>query len=137
MKTFLIVKIGKYNCAFQMEDIKAIVKNPLSDNEVHTDCFYQKVVMIQKDEWYVYNPAFILGENSIGKAGIYTDLILINNEIRKHAYLVNEIVGIYNVPDEKIYEIPVLTRKKENNYLKGIIVMDHIFTYILAAECME
>lgn len=137
MKTFLIVKIGKYNCAFRMEDVKAIIKNPLSDAEVHKDCFYQKAVIIQNDEWYVYNPALVLGENNIKKEDIYTDLILINNRIRKHAYLVNKIVGIYNVPDEKIYEIPVLTRKKENNYLKGVIVMDHIFSYILAAECME
>ena len=54
-----------------------------------------------------------IGENSIGKEGVYTHLILIDNEIRKHAYLANEIVGIYNVPDEKIYEIPVLTGKKK------------------------
>ena len=136
MKTFLIVKIGKYNCAFQMEDVKAIVKNPLSDDEVHTECFYQKAVMIQNDEWYVYNPAFVLG-NGIENKDIYTDLILINNRTKKHAYLVNEIIGIYDIPDEKIYEIPIMTREKENNYLKGVIVMDRIFAYILVAEYME
>ena len=131
MKRLVVFQIGAFLCGIDIEFMKAIIENQVVRSVPNTEPCIIGITTIHNNVVPVYNlqKRFNIETEQCRRSDC---MILVNCGDEMLAFGVDKIEYIKDVPVENIFEVPVVVRNKESEYIEKIVRIENKLIFLLS-----